>query len=149
MGLTALIGVLSTTVHQSNLGNIIGVFADLALLTSFLGVSLGLFEFMGDSLRNQQGKMNRPLASVVTFLPPLILRCSTARLHYGAGLCRDCARHSGHLLPLVMVIKCANKPPSNTIKLQGQRALLVTGLVGLLIIGAQLLITLGILPALG
>ncbi len=106
MGLTALIGVLSTTVHQSNLGNIIGVFADLALLTSFLGVSLGLFEFMGDSLRNQQGKMNRPLASVVTFLPPLIFA-----LFYPQGFIMALGYAAIALailaifLPLVMVIK--------------------------------------------
>ncbi|PAS03448.1 aromatic amino acid transport family protein [Vibrio cholerae] len=151
MGLTALIGVLSTTVHQSNLGNIIGVFADLALLTSFLGVSLGLFEFMGDSLRNQQGKMNRPLASVVTFLPPLIFA-----LFYPQGFIMALGYAAIALailaifLPLVMVIKVRQQATEQYYQVTGGNgALLVTGLVGLLIIGAQLLITLGILPALG
>ncbi|KUO26104.1 aromatic amino acid transport family protein [Vibrio cholerae] len=151
MGLTALIGVLSTTVHQSNLGNIIGVFADLALLTSFLGVSLGLFEFMGDSLRNQQGKMNRPLASVVTFLPPLIFA-----LFYPQGFIMALGYAAIALailaifLPLVMVIKVRQQATEQNYQVTGGNgALLVTGLVGLLIIGAQLLITLGILPALG
>ncbi|GIB47303.1 tyrosine-specific transport protein [Vibrio cholerae] len=151
MGLTALIGVLSTTVHQSNLGNIIGVFADLALLTSFLGVSLGLFEFMGDSLRNQQGKMNRPLASVVTFLPPLIFA-----LFYPQGFIMALGYAAIALailaifLPLVMVIKVRQQATEQHYQVRGGNgALLVTGLVGLLIIGAQLLITLGILPALG
>ncbi|EHU8075932.1 amino acid permease [Vibrio cholerae] len=151
MGLTALIGVLSTTVHQSNLGNIIGVFADLALLTSFLGVSLGLFEFMGDSLRNQQGKMNRPLASVVTFLPPLIFA-----LFYPQGFIMALGYAAIALailaifLPLVMVIKVRQQATEQHYQVTGgYGALLVTGLVGLLIIGAQLLITLGILPALG
>ncbi|BCK26349.1 TPA: aromatic amino acid transport family protein [Vibrio cholerae] len=151
MGLTALIGVLSTTVHQSNLGNIIGVFADLALLTSFLGVSLGLFEFMGDSLRNQQGKMNRPLASVVTFLPPLIFA-----LFYPQGFIMALGYAAIALailaifLPLVMVIKVRQQATEQHYQVTGGNgALFVTGLVGLLIIGAQLLITLGILPALG
>lgn len=151
MGLTALIGVLSTTVHQSNLGNLIGVFADLALLTSFLGVSLGLFEFMGDSLRNQQGKMNRPLASVVTFLPPLIFA-----LFYPQGFIMALGYAAIALailaifLPLVMVIKVRQQATEQHYQVTGGNgALFVTGLVGLLIIGAQLLITLGILPALG
>ncbi len=151
MGLTALIGVLSTTVHQSNLGNIIGVFADLALLTSFLGVSLGLFEFMGDSLRNQQGKMNRPLASVVTFLPPLIFA-----LFYPQGFIMALGYAAIALailaifLPLVMVIKVRQQATEQHYQVTGGNgALRVTGLVGRLIIGAQLLITLGILPALG
>ncbi len=71
-GLSALIGTLSQTVHQSNLGNVIGIFADLALLTSFLGVSLGLFEFMGDTIRKKDGNMNRMVASLATFVPPLM-----------------------------------------------------------------------------
>ncbi|WP_337241564.1 aromatic amino acid transport family protein, partial [Proteus faecis] len=69
-------------------------------------VSLGLFEFMGDSLRNQQGKMNRPLASVVTFLPPLIFA-----LFYPQGFIMALGYAAIALailaifLPLVMVIK--------------------------------------------
>ncbi|WP_438884798.1 aromatic amino acid transport family protein, partial [Bacillus cereus group sp. Bce018] len=50
----------------------IGIFADLALLTSFLGVSLGLFEFMGDTLRKKGAGVNRFVASVATFTPPLL-----------------------------------------------------------------------------
>ncbi|MCR9706538.1 aromatic amino acid transport family protein [Vibrio cholerae] len=151
MGLTALIGVLSTTVHQSNLGNIIGVFADLALLTSFLGVSLGLFEFMGDSLRNQQGKMNRPLASVVTFLPPLIFALFYPQgFIIALGYAAIALAILAIFLPLVMVIKVRQQATEQHYQVTGGNgALFVTGLVGLLIIGAQLLITLGILPALG
>ncbi|ENM5766577.1 amino acid permease [Vibrio mimicus] len=151
MGLTALIGVLSTTVHQSNLSNIIGVFADLALLTSFLGVSLGLFEFMGDSLRNKQGKMNRPLASVVTFLPPLIFA-----LFYPQGFIMALGYAAIALailaifLPLVMVVKVRTQATNQHYQVMGGNiALMVTGLIGFLIIGAQIFITLGVLPALG
>ncbi|ENM5728549.1 amino acid permease [Vibrio mimicus] len=151
MGLTALIGVLSTTVHQSNLSNIIGVFADLALLTSFLGVSLGLFEFMGDSLRNKQGKMNRPLASVVTFLPPLIFA-----LFYPQGFIMALGYAAIALailaifLPLVMVVKVRTQATNQHYQVMGGNiALTVTGLIGFLIIGAQVFITLGVLPALG
>ncbi|TXY26669.1 amino acid permease [Vibrio mimicus] len=151
MGLTALIGVLSTTVHQSNLSNIIGVFADLALLTSFLGVSLGLFEFMGDSLRNKQGKMNRPLASVVTFLPPLIFA-----LFYPQGFIMALGYAAIALailaifLPLVMVVKVRTQATNQHYQVMGGNiALTVTGLIGFLIIGAQIFITLGVLPALG
>ena len=53
-GLSGLIATLSTKVHQSNLSQTIGVFADLALLTSFLGVSLGLFEFLGDTFNKRK-----------------------------------------------------------------------------------------------
>ncbi|KQA17966.1 aromatic amino acid transport family protein [Vibrio metoecus] len=151
MGLTALIGVLSTTVHQSNLSNIIGVFADLALLTSFLGVSLGLFEFMGDSLRNKQGKINRPLASMVTFLPPLAFA-----LFYPQGFIMALGYAAIALailaifLPLVMVVKVRQQATDQHYQVTGgNMTLILTGLVGLLIISAQIFITIGVLPALG
>ncbi|MGL4225507.1 MAG: aromatic amino acid transport family protein [Vibrio sp.] len=151
MGLTALIGVLATTVNQSHLGNLIGVFADLALLTSFLGVSLGLFEFMGDSLRSKQGKINRPLTSIITFLPPLVFA-----LFYPQGFIMALGYAAIALailaifLPLAMVIKVRQQSNSTDYQVNGgNAALLITGSVGVLIIGTQLLITFGVLPALG
>lgn len=69
--LGALLVSLSQTVQQSNLSIIVGVFADLALLTSFIGVSLGLFEFMGDSLNDKLGQGKRIKTALVTFVPPL------------------------------------------------------------------------------
>ncbi|MGL6026030.1 MAG: aromatic amino acid transport family protein [Vibrio sp.] len=151
MGLTALIGVLATTVNQSHLGNLIGVFADLALLTSFLGVSLGLFEFMGDSLRSKQGKINRPLTSIITFSPPLVFA-----LFYPQGFIMALGYAAIALailaifLPLAMVIKVRQQASSTDYQVNGGNvALLITGSVGVLIIGAQLLITFGVLPALG
>ncbi|MDE1514045.1 MULTISPECIES: aromatic amino acid transport family protein [Vibrio] len=151
MGLTALIGVLATTVNQSHLGNLIGVFADLALLTSFLGVSLGLFEFLGDSLRSKQGKINRPLTSIITFLPPLVFA-----LFYPQGFIMALGYAAIALailaifLPLAMVIKVRQQASSTDYQVNGgNAALLITGSVGVLIIGTQLLITFGVLPALG
>ncbi|WP_277206481.1 aromatic amino acid transport family protein [Vibrio misgurnus] len=151
MGLTALIGVLATTVNQSHLGNLIGVFADLALLTSFLGVSLGLFEFLGDSLRSKQGKINRPLTSIITFLPPLVFA-----LFYPQGFIMALGYAAIALailaifLPLAMVIKVRQQASSTDYQVNGgNAALLITGSLGVLIIGTQLLITFGVLPALG
>ncbi|GAK84860.1 tyrosine-specific transport protein [Vibrio ponticus] len=68
-GLSGLIGQLSTTVQQSNIAQVIGVFADLALLTSFLGVSLGLFEFLGDSMKQKHS--SRVVTGLITFVPPM------------------------------------------------------------------------------
>ena len=70
-GLSGLIATLSTKVHQSNLSQTIGVFADLALLTSFLGVSLGLFEFLGDTFNKKKESSNRVIIGAITFLPPM------------------------------------------------------------------------------
>ncbi|MCR9298872.1 aromatic amino acid transporter [Vibrio fluvialis] len=151
-GLSALIGTLSQTVHQSNLGHVIGIFADLALLTSFLGVSLGLFEFMGDTIRKKDGNMNRIVASLVTFTPPLMFA-----LFYPQGFIMALGYAAIALavlaifLPLVMVARVRRQSSNNDYYqvMGGTPALAITGVVGILIVGAQLLITVGVLPSLG
>lgn len=151
-GLSALIGTLSQTVHQSNLGHVIGIFADLALLTSFLGVSLGLFEFMGDTIRKKDGNMNRIVASLVTFTPPLMFA-----LFYPQGFIMALGYAAIALavlaifLPLVMVVRVRRQANNNNYYqvMGGTPALAITGVVGILIVGAQLLITVGVLPSLG
>ncbi|MCG6228881.1 aromatic amino acid transport family protein [Vibrio furnissii] len=151
-GLSALIGTLSQTVHQSNLGNVIGIFADLALLTSFLGVSLGLFEFMGDTIRKKDGNMNRMVASLATFVPPLMFA-----LFYPQGFIMALGYAAIALavlaifLPLMMVSRVRRQSKEGTYYqvMGGTPALAITGMVGILIVGAQLLITIGVLPSLG
>lgn len=50
----------------------VSTFADLALATSFLGVSLGLFDFVSDFLHQKsKGIGSRINSAVVTFIPPL------------------------------------------------------------------------------
>ncbi|CAM2884995.1 aromatic amino acid transport family protein [Vibrio mytili] len=151
-GLSALIGQLSQTVHQSNLGSIVGVFADLALLTSFLGVSLGLFEFLGDTIKGKNEKPNRVLAALITFTPPLGFA-----LFYPQGFIMALGYAAIALailaifLPLVMVVKVrrSNEFEAEYRVAGGHGALILTGIAGIGIVMAQVLITLGVLPALG
>ncbi|KYN84085.1 tyrosine transporter TyrP [Vibrio cidicii] len=149
--LSGLIAQLAITVHQSQLGTLVGVFADLALLTSFLGVSLGLFEFLGDTLKKQQGNSNRVIAAVVTFTPPLGFA-----LFYPQGFITALGYAAIALtilaifLPVAMVNKVRKQNPQRAYRVAGgQVSLLLTGGVGVLIVTAQLLISLGLLPSLG
>ncbi len=151
-GLSSLIGQLSQTVQQSNLGNIVGVFADLALLTSFLGVSLGLFEFLGDTIKGHSEKPNRIIAALITFTPPLGFA-----LFYPQGFIMALGYAAIALailaifLPLIMVVKVRRSEnfDGGYRVAGGQGALILTGLAGIGIVSAQVLITLGVLPALG
>uniref|UniRef100_UPI0040488B29 aromatic amino acid transport family protein n=1 Tax=Vibrio anguillarum TaxID=55601 RepID=UPI0040488B29 len=155
-GLSALIVTLGQTVHQSNLSSIIGVFADLALLTSFLGVSLGLFEFLGDTIKKKNIPLHRMAASVITYLPPLVFA-----LFYPQGFIMALGYAAIALtilaifLPIVMVIKVRS---NQVFQLQGgtqyqvrggKLALTMTATIGLMIVTSQIFISLGVLPALG
>ncbi len=158
-GLTALISTLSTTVNSDKLANIVGVFADLALLTSFLGVSLGLFEFLNDMLSSKsrsstanQSEINRIKASIVTFTPPLGFA-----LFYPEGFITALGYAAIALvilaifLPVIMVHKVRrNNCQDNMYQvIGGNVTLLIAMVTGVMIISAQLLVTVGALPALG
>ncbi|CDT82760.1 Tyrosine-specific transport protein [Vibrio coralliirubri] len=156
--LGALLVSLSQTVHQSNLSVIVGVFADLALLTSFIGVSLGLFEFMGDSLSKKLGNAKRVKTAAITFLPPLGFA-----LFYPQGFIMALGYAAialsvlAILLPTVMVYKVrytdfSVKPQSAEASYQvlgGSKALFLAGSIGVFIIAIQVLISVGLLPSLG
>ncbi|WP_375749640.1 aromatic amino acid transport family protein [Vibrio sp. HN007] len=151
-GLTSLINALSDKIHFGKLGQIIGIFADLALLTSFLGVSLGLFEYLGDTLRKQGQNQNRVISALVTFVPPMCFA-----LFYPQGFIMALGYAAIALvilaifLPVAMVKKArADETYSGSYEVKGGRAglVLVAGF-GIVIISAQLLITAEVLPALG
>ncbi|ERB63001.1 amino acid permease [Vibrio coralliilyticus OCN008] len=151
-GLSGLISTLSTKVHQSGLGQTIGVFADLALLTSFLGVSLGLFEFLGDSFNKKKAASSRIVVGAITFVPPMGFA-----LFYPQGFIMALGYAAIALailaifLPIMMVKKArvAEDTQGGYQVFGGTAGLMISGTVGFVIIAAQLLITMGILPSLG
>ncbi|KJY72518.1 tyrosine transporter TyrP [Vibrio coralliilyticus] len=151
-GLSGLISTLSTKVHQSGLGQTIGVFADLALLTSFLGVSLGLFEFLGDSFNKKKAASSRIVVGAITFVPPMGFA-----LFYPQGFIMALGYAAIALailaifLPIMMVKKArvVEDTQGGYQVFGGTAGLMISGTVGFVIIAAQLLITMGVLPSLG
>ncbi|MCH1931254.1 aromatic amino acid transporter [Shewanella sp. A25] len=69
--LTGFINQLDVVLHSQYLTMAVGLFAALALATSFLGVSLGLFDFMATNLKQKNNFTGRSLTSAITFIPPL------------------------------------------------------------------------------
>ena len=71
-GLSDMINYLSAAVNRPILGFIINFFTDVAITTSFLGVSMGLLHFIRDGFKLNRGKPGEKLiGSLITFLPPL------------------------------------------------------------------------------
>ncbi|MBV7297647.1 aromatic amino acid transport family protein [Enterovibrio paralichthyis] len=67
------LGAIGATVSSQKLTQAISLFADLALATSFLGVSLGLFDFLADLLKRPANAKGRIQTGMITFLPPLVI----------------------------------------------------------------------------
>lgn len=150
-GLSALISTLSTTVHRSNLGQAIGIFADLALLTSFLGVSLGLFEFLGDTIKKRTNGNSRLVVGLVTFLPPMGFAMFYPQGFIMAlGYAAIALAVLAIFLPIMMAKKARSQAQESHYQVFGGNVgLVASSAIGVLIIGAQILITIGVLPALG
>ncbi len=79
-------------------------FAFFAIVTSFLGVTLGLLDFLADGLKVQKTGRGRALLALIIFIPPLLLAMFNPgiflyALHYAGGL--GCALLLG-LLPILM-----------------------------------------------
>ncbi|MGA2655373.1 MAG: aromatic amino acid transport family protein, partial [Gammaproteobacteria bacterium] len=72
------IEVLGDFINKPSIIFIINSFAHVALITSFLGVTLGLFDFLRDILPKNQLNTRFGVA-LLTFLPPLIIALISAQ----------------------------------------------------------------------
>jgi tryptophan-specific transport protein len=67
-----LVGALSKVTGSTNLDYLLQVFSHLAVATSFLGVTLGLFDCIADTLGFDDSRLGRTKTAIVTFVPPAI-----------------------------------------------------------------------------
>lgn len=71
-GLEGLIISIREMAQTSLIRDAFNIFAATALGTSFLGVSIGLFDYFIDWTRQKRGLNNRIVVGLLTFVPPLI-----------------------------------------------------------------------------
>ncbi|SQD78801.1 aromatic amino acid transporter [Moritella yayanosii] len=68
----ALVAALESTGSGATLAVTLQLFANFAVATSFLGVALGLFDFLTDLLKLDDTLSGRSKTALVTFVPPMI-----------------------------------------------------------------------------
>jgi tyrosine-specific transport protein len=68
-----LIQALSQLLHNPLINFLAKAFTTICLATSFLGVSLSLFDFLSDGLAIKKKSLNALILYVITFLPPLLV----------------------------------------------------------------------------
>lgn len=71
-GLNGLMQAIRTIVATPRVELAVHLFADLALATSFLGVALGLFDYLADLFKRGNSVKARAQTGALTFTPPLI-----------------------------------------------------------------------------
>lgn len=69
----ALINALAAVSGSDHIAQGLKAFAFAAILSSFIGVGLGIFDFLADFFEFDAGKRGRTATWLLTFIPPLVL----------------------------------------------------------------------------
>ena len=141
--LPALISALQEIAHTPWISKCISLFADLALITSFLGVTLSLYDFVAELTRAKKTFLGRTQTWLLTFVPPLL--CA---LYVPEGFVAVLGFAAVPLvvmiifLPIVMALRQRQAVPQGYQVSGGIFALGLAGMLGAIIIGAQLFVAL-------
>lgn len=147
--LNGLVKAISFITGSSLLGEMVRLFSALALITSFLGVAMGIFEGVGDLLKRFNLPSTRLVLTPLTFIPPLAFALFypngfIAALGY-AGLL---FAFYGLILPIGLAWKARQQYPQLPYRVAGGNIGLVIALVmGIFIILIPFLIQNGVLPS--
>ncbi|WP_429165109.1 aromatic amino acid transporter [Aeromonas rivipollensis] len=67
-----LLGALASVIESRRVSNAINLFSMAAILSSFIGVGLGVFDYLADLFKFDNSRQGRAKSWGVTFLPPLV-----------------------------------------------------------------------------
>lgn len=146
--IAALLNTLSATLETDYIAVALKFFAYMAIASSFLGVTLGLFDYIADLFNFDDSKLGRTKTALVVFLPPLIL---SLEYPYGfviaIGYAGLAATIWAAIVPALLAKACRQKFPERQYTAFGGNAMVYfVILFGLLNILAQLAAQFGWLP---
>ncbi|GIU51377.1 amino acid permease [Shewanella sp. KT0246] len=142
--LPELVIALQGVAQSAIVSQFIDLFANLALVTSFLGVTMSLFDYVAELTRAKDDTAGRAKTWLITFVPPLL--CA---LYYPDGFFQVLGFAAIPLvvmiifLPIAMALKQRKAQMGGYQVSGGNLALGITGLLGVLIVLAQLMVALG------
>ncbi|QYJ85691.1 amino acid permease [Shewanella mesophila] len=141
--LPKLVSALQGIAHSAILQQCIDLFANLALITSFLGVTMSLFDYIAELTRAKDDVGGRIITWLVTFVPPLL--CA---LYYPDGFIQVLGFAAIPLvvmiifLPIAMALSQRKQDLGGYQVCGGKPALMASAALGLVIIAAQLWVAL-------
>lgn len=140
-----LVAAVSDVADGKTMGALLNVFANLAVVSSFLGVALGLFDFIADKFKFGDSLLGRTKTALVTFGPPTIggLYFPDGFI-YAIGFAGLAATMWGAIIPALMVKKCRQRFDNPLYRVWGGN-----GLIYLIILFAVVYASCHILAMLG
>ncbi|MBF0784871.1 tyrosine transporter [Muribacter muris] len=144
-------GLVKATSHITGstiLGEMVRIFSALALITSFLGVAMGIFEGVGDLLKRFELPNTRGVLTPLTFIPPLVFAMFYPDgFIYALGWAGLLFAFYGLILPIGLAWKARQLHPNLPYRVAGGNAALIVAFVmGVIIMVIPFLMQNGILP---
>jgi tryptophan-specific transport protein len=143
-----LVGALNQVVDEQRLTSLLNAFANMAVVSSFLGVTLGLFDFIADRFKFDNSAGGRFKTAVITFLPPTVggLLFPDGFL-YAIGLAGLCACMWGTIVPALAAKRSRELFGNPLYRVWGANSLVyfIIG-YGVLLLLCYLLAAAGVLP---
>jgi len=136
-----LVSTVTLLTNSKGLSSAINGFSDIAMTTSFLGVTLGLFDFLADGFKRPNTRYGRSQTALLTFVPPLIFAYYYPQgfilaLKYAAIFVTILEV----ILPALMAYKLRTNStlPSNYRVFGGNKLLFIITIIGFILIISQL-----------
>ena len=147
--LNGLIEAVRVITGSTIIAAIVKIFSALALITSFLGVALGLLECIDDLLKRAFNiSANRLSLGFLTFLPPLLFAFFYPEgFILALGYAGQMFAFYAVVLPAALVWKARHQHPNLPYRVPGgSGVLLFVSILGTIIVCIPFLIKLGVLP---
>ncbi|MGB0495824.1 MAG: aromatic amino acid transporter [Kangiellaceae bacterium] len=143
-----LVSALERISQSNTLSFLLNSFANIAIITSFLGVGLGLFDFISDKFRFTNDKTGRFKTALICFLPPLLgVTIHPNGFLYAIGFAAIGAAIWGAIIPALAVKASRKKHLNPRYTLWGGNSLIYAVIIyGIVTILAHLLAMLNLLP---
>jgi len=147
-----LVNALSGVMESDWLTTMLTLFANLAVASSFLGVTLGLFDYLADLFGFDETRSGRFKTAAITFLPPTLLGLLFPDGFLMAiGFAALAATIWAAIVPAMMAYKVrVMYPDSTSFKVPGGTAVIVIVILfGVVTAACHLLAMAGMLPVYG
>lgn len=150
-GLNGLLEAIRAVVASAHVELAVHLFADLALATSFLGVALGLFDYLADLCQRKNSVRGRLQTGGITFLPPLAFALFYPRGFVMAlGYAGVALAVLALIIPSLLTLQSRKRHPQGGYRVWGGTpALWFVFACGIAVIAIQVAIAANLLPAVG
>lgn len=152
----ALIQAINHTMESEGLLKILNIFANLAIISSFFGVSIGLFEFIADKFNIPDTRLGRTKTALLAFIPPSLGGVFFPDgFIYAIGFAGLVLAFNGLIIPPLMAQKSrkiftGSHYPGDTYKVWGGNGLIYFMIaMGVLYATCHILAMMNILPVYG